>query len=446
MDESKPLRGRTRTLNPKAIAAVLFLVASSALHAQISLSTAVDLAEKSSPAVRSAQADVQKAIGASAEAKDAYVPNFLMGANPGYVYGYPLGYPSLFQATSQSLILSRSQRDYIRSARAAVESARFSLKNTQRQVAMDVSLAYVQLDHDLREIAALNQEKTYAESLVAIEQQRVEAGVDAAIDSLQAQLTAAQVDEKRIHLENDADDMRQKLAHLTGLPAAGLTTVSASIPPPPTNPGDSASESSTTSDPAVAAAYATAQSKRYQAWGDARQNFRPLVAFGAQYALFEKFANYTTYFPNGLQYNNIALGVTVTFPLFDATRRARARQSAADAVHAQADADAARNTLDEQTLSLRGTLRELAAQQRVAELQSRLAQAQLQTIDAELAQGTGTQAISPAQAQKAHIQERERYEDSLDANFALLKVQLNLLRLTGQLDAWIQSSLNLGPH
>ena len=442
MDESKPVRGRTRSLNPNAIAALLFLLSAVAAQAQISLSTAVDLAEKNSTAVRAAQASVQRALGAVAESRDAYVPNILLGANPGYVYGYPLGYPSLFQANSQSLILSWSQRDYVRAARAGVESAKLSLQNTQRQVAMDVSLAYVQLDYDLREIAALDEEKTYADTLVDIEQERVGAGVDAAVDSLQAQLTAAQVDEKRIHLENDADNMRQKLSHFTGLPATGLTTVSTSIPPPPSTLGSDAEQPSAASDPSVAAAYANAKSKLYQAWGDSRQNFRPLIGFGAQYALFEKFANYTLYYPNGLQYNNAALGVTVTFPIFDATRRARARESAADAAHALADADAARNTLDEQTLSLRGTLRELAAQQRVAELQSRLAQAQLQAIDTELANGTGAQAISPTQAQKAHIEERERYEDSLDANFALLKVQLNLLRLTGQLDAWIRSSLN----
>ena len=217
----------TRAIIPGA-AALLFSVAA---HAQISLSTAVDLAEKSSPAVRSAQANVQHAIGAVEEAKDAYVPNFTVGAGPGYAYGYPLGYPSLVNANSGSLVLSFSQPDYIRAARAGLNSARLALKDSQQQVALDVALDYVQLDYDLREISALDEEKTYAASLVSIEQERVSAGVDPRVQQLQAELTAAQVDAKRLHLENDADEMRQKIAHLTGLPATGLTTVESSIPP-----------------------------------------------------------------------------------------------------------------------------------------------------------------------------------------------------------------------
>jgi outer membrane protein TolC len=440
--DRKKQRCSARRLTP----AILFLVMPLAAGAQISLTTAVDLAEKSSPAVRSAQANLRKAVGALAETKDAYIPNLLLGANPGYVYGYPLGYPSLFQANSQSLILSFSQRDYIRAAREGVNSAKLSLQNTEQQVAVETAQAYVQLDHDLEEINALEQEKGYSDTLSEIEEQRIQAGVDASVDALKAQLTSAQVEEKRIHLENDADDMRLKISHLTGLPAVGLTTVSSSIPAPPAITASSGNAGRPPDqDPGVAAAYANAKAKFYTAFGDARQNYRPVIAFGGQYSLFEKFANYTQYFPNGLQYNNAAVGVVVTIPFFDAGRRARARESAADAVHAMADADAARDTLSEQTQTMRGSVRELAAQQRVAQLQRQLAEAQLKAVETELANGSGTpngQPVTPVQEQQAHIDERQRYEDVLDANFSLMKVELNFLRLTGGLDAWLQSSLN----
>jgi hypothetical protein len=174
-----------------------------------------------------------------------------------------------------------------------------------------------------------------------------------------------------------------------------------------------------------------------------RQNYRPLAVFGAQYSLFEKTPGYTEYFPH-FQYNNVELGVQLTFPLFDATRRAKARESAADAVHAQADADAARDVLDEQTSTMRGNLRELAAQQRVAQIQSQIAQEQLKSVDTQIASGTGLPnppSVPPTQAQKAHIEERQYYADMLEANLALIKVELNLLKATGQIDAWVRSSL-----
>ena len=425
--------------------AAAVLVSSLAAGAQISLATAVDLAQKSSPAIRSAQASVIRAAGAVEEAKDAYYPNFTAGAGPGYAYGYPLGYPSLVNANSTSLVISFSQPDYIRAARSGLNSARLALQDAQQQVALDVSLDYAQLDYDLREMAALDEEKSYAHNLVSIEQERVGAGVDPRVQELQAELTAAQLEQKRMHIEDDADEMRQKIAHLTGLPAAGLTTVSSSIPsvPNPAEAGSQFGEYAARNSPGVAAAYASAKSKFYTAFGDERQNYRPLITFGAQYSLFQKFAGYTEYF-RGFQYNNFSLGVQINVPIFDAGRRAKARESAADAVRAQADADAARNTLSEQTLLMRRTVREVAAQQRVAQLQSELAQEQLKAVDTELANGSGNpngQAVTPRDAQQAHIQERERYLDMLDADFSLLKVQLNLLRVTGHLDSWIHSSL-----
>lgn len=432
------MRARAGTIAAAALLSGL------AAHAQISLSTAVDLAEKSSPAVRSAQANVNRAAGAVDESKDAYIPNFVAGAGPGYAYGYPLGYPSLFNANASSLLISFSQPDYIRAARAGLKSARLALQDSQQQVALDVSLDYVQLDYDLREIAAMKEEKNYADSLVSIEQERVAAGVDPRVQQLQAELTAAQLDEKRLHMEDDADEMRQKIGHLTGLPATDLTTVTSSIPPASVPAESQFSEQTARNSPGVAAAYAAAKSKFYSAFGDARQNYRPMITFGAQYSFFQKFAGYTEYF-RGFQYNNISLGVQINVPIFDAGRRAKARESAADAVHSQADADAALNTFSEQTLLMRRTVRELAAQQRVAQIQSELAQEQLKAVNTELANGSGApgaQAVTPRDAQQAHIQERERYLEMLDADFSLMKVQLSLLRATGQLDGWVHAALH----
>src|ERR1700735_3653608 len=127
-------------------AAVLALWLPLAASAQISLATAVDLAEKSSPGVRTAVANLQRATATLQEARDAYIPNVQVGTSPGYAYGYPLGYPSLFNATSQSLVLSFSQPDYLRAAHSALSAANLNLKDAQQQVSLDVAVAYVELD------------------------------------------------------------------------------------------------------------------------------------------------------------------------------------------------------------------------------------------------------------------------------------------------------------
>lgn len=427
-------------LLPLLVASALTCAASG----QISLSTAVDLAEKTSPAVRSAQANARKAWATLAETKDVYYPSVDLGSSVGPPpYGFPLGNPDIYDIDAQSLVLSFSQPDYIRAARVGIRAAALNLKDQQQQVALDVSLDYIQLDHDLAEIAALNEEKGYADSLIAVEKDRVGAGVDPRVSLLQAELSDAQVDEKRIALENDADEMRLKLAHMTGLPLDGLQTDTGSIPATPPIPDQSPSDKQLAdSNSGVASAYASAQSRFLVAHGDQRQVSRPSIGFGFKYQRFARFQDFASYYHN-FQQNNISAGIQLTFPLYDRSLTAKARESAADAAVAQAQADLSRDKLSEEVLAARRNVREIAAEQKVAEIQSELAQEQLKTVEAELTSGPGSpgaQPLAPSAGQKAHIDEREKYEDLLDARFSLMKVELNFLRMTGQIEDWVHGT------
>src|SRR5690348_11218163 len=198
--------------------------------AQISLASAVDLALQNSPKIRIAAADVQRAEAGLSETKDAYVPNFVLGSGVGYTYGFPVGQPSIFNVTSESLLYSFSQPSYVRAAKAALKSAQLTLKDKKDAVAMDCALAYIQLDTDNAELAELARERNAAEKLVDIERQRLTAGVASRMDQTKAEITAAQVDLNRFHIEDDAEAQRQKLAHMTGMPATSFNPAS-SIPP-----------------------------------------------------------------------------------------------------------------------------------------------------------------------------------------------------------------------
>ncbi len=150
------------------------LLAASGAAAQISLSSTVGLALHNSTQIRIASADVQKAISVVAEAKDVFIPNLVAGAGLGPPsIGFPLGQPSLFNVTTQSLAYSFSQRDYIRAATAGLKSAQLTLKDDQDQVTLDCAVAYIQLNTDIRELAELDHEKADAERLVSIERDRI---------------------------------------------------------------------------------------------------------------------------------------------------------------------------------------------------------------------------------------------------------------------------------
>jgi outer membrane protein TolC len=420
------------------------LLGLSSASAQISLSSAVGLALQNSTQVKIATADVQKAIAVVAEAKDVYLPNLVAGAGLGPPsIGFPLGQPSLFNVTSQSLVYSFSQRDYIRAARAGLKSAQSALKDDQDQVTLDCALAYVQLDMDTRELAALSDEKTDAEKLVSIERDRLVAGVDSRMDETKAEITSAQIDIDRLHLEDDASDQRQKLAHLTGLPAASFIPQRNSIPPVPNfSDGDTLVDEALSSNAGIQAASANAKSRLETFWGDQKQNYRPQFAFGAQYSRFASFENYSTYYLH-FSNNNFGAAVQITFPFFDATRRAKARESAAEAKRAISEADQAKNQAREQTETLRHSLEELKAQQHYAQLQSQLAQEQLETVLAEMKNGTGSPSaapVTPKEEELARIQAQQRFQDALNADLSLLRAQLSLMRSIGSIESWVGSA------
>ena len=433
-------------LHRRWIALGVFAVLSSlSATAQISLYTVVDLALRNSTSVRMAQADVMRAAAGLTESKDAYIPNFVLGSSLGYSYGFPLGEPSVFNVSSQSLLFTFSQPDYIRSARAALRSAEFNLKDVREQVVLDASLDYIQLDKAQQTLAALDQEKQYVDKLVSIEEDRVLAGVENRIELTKAKLMAAQIDLKRIHLRNDADLVRQQLAHLTGLAPDSFVTSAGSIPSAPSNLVLSeGGRAMTMQNGAVLATQANAKSKMYLAFGDSRQTLRPQLAFGLDYSLFAKFNNYTQYYaPQSFQYNNLAVGIQIRVPLFDATLKAKERQSAANATRAAAQADQTRNTVDEQIFQLQKSMNELTAQQRVTQLQAELAQEQLDAITTQLNNGSGSAnapVLTPKDEQQARIQERQRYEDVLDANYAVLRAELSLMRCTGSIEDWVKTA------
>lgn len=424
------------------IAAACALVASTPATAQISFTTAIDLALKNSPKVLAAEAEVEKARAGLAEAQDVYIPTLTGGSGLGYSYGFPLGQPSIFNFTSQSLLVDFSQKNYIQAARASLIAANLSLKDIRQAVAEDAAITYLALDRDQQKLAALSDENTYAARLVTIVQDRLDAGQDTQIGLTSSRLTAAQIRLARLRTEDDADADRHHLAALTGLPAEGLSVISSSIPQFNSPPSADTVAGESTS-PAVQSAYAVAKAKQQTARGDSRYLWRPQVYFVAQYSLFAKFNNYDLYYQR-FQYNNAGIGIDIRFPVFDAVRKARARESAAEAARAQHDADLARSQFLEGRQKIRHATAELAARAEVASLDQQLAKQQLDVMLVQLKSGTGNPSapqMTPKDEQAARIAERQKYVTYLDANFQTQQAQINLMRQTGDLEDWLKSAV-----
>lgn len=200
-----------------ALALALAALSAPPARAQISLTTAVDLALHSNPRVQGAQAEVARARAQLSEMHDVYIPSVTAGAGLGQAYGYLPSPPTLFTVNAGSMVYSASQASYIRSARAGLNAAQLTLEDTRETVALDTALAFVAVGHDQQHEQVYRQQAAFADNLVTIVQERVDAGQDTQISLTQAQLTAHQLKLSTLRAEDDTANDREHLARLMGI-------------------------------------------------------------------------------------------------------------------------------------------------------------------------------------------------------------------------------------
>jgi outer membrane protein TolC len=433
-----PLKGWALAFLGAMVAATPALVS-----AQVSLATVVDLAQRNSSTVRLAEADVHKAQAALEQSRDVFVPSAMFGSGLPAVpsVGFTGGVPSILDINIQSLVFSLPERHYIDAARFGVKAASFNLKDAREQVALEASTAYIELDTVEREQEASHQQEAFAERLVSIEQERAEAGVDPLSELLQARLTAAQLKLKRLHLETRAATLSKQLAALTGLPVNSIAPDHASIPEIPAVKADQTAPTLM----GVESAQMLALSKQQVAKGDNMHMFLPQVSFGAQYLRSTELLNDADYYyKHNLPANNFSSGFSIQLPLFDMGHRTKAKESAAEALRATVEAEQAQRQGEVRIAELTGSLRELDTVAEIASLKQQIASEQLAAVLAqlELGNGAGAQPGAPAQLtpkaeQLARIDERQNFQDSLEAGFDLAKARLSLLGALGHMEDWL---------
>ena len=423
---------------------------------QISLTSAVDLALRNSERIKIAESDVDHARFALAQTRDVYIPN-LIGSSSGlgYGYGFPLGPPTLFSVSSGSLVFSYSQKDYVRAAVAGVQAATLALRDVRQSVAEDTVNTYLDLSRTEQQHAAVLEERRFAERLQQIVKDRLDAGQDTAMDYTRARRTGVQLRLQTMQLDDDIATYRDHLERLLGLTGTEVHAIPDSIPPLTVESGSQSIPISSADTPGVQAAFVSMHQKYEQAFGDARYLFRPQVTFGAQYSK-ESFYNngYLAYYPyvtgenpvtgrggGTLPAQSVAFAVNVSIPLFDQSRRDRARETMSEAVHAFHDARNIRDQELEGRLRLQHSTAELAVRAALASLDRDMAQEQLEAILVETKTPGNGPLLTPKDEQNAHIGERQRFVELLDAQCRLRQAEVNLLRQTNRLEDWLRGSL-----
>jgi outer membrane protein TolC len=430
---------------------VLLLFPSSLLADQIPLKRVVELALAHATGAAIAAADEQKAEASYRELRNNYIPQLATGAGLGYSFGFPLGLagsaPSLFNLTAQSTALNPSLQAFVHSAQLEVAAAKLKDKDQRNQVIQDTVLSYDELAKWEQRLVHLQQTESDAKQTETAVQQRVQEGIDSELDGTKARLSTARVHLRMTEAQGAADVLRERLSKLTGLPAATIQTDPDSIPAPPAAADEDTSKD-TANNPAVQAAVEHARAQYLHAQGEHKALW-PSFDFAAQYALLSKFNNYENYYipakpctvasvsvlcvANTFQQNNATVGVSIRFPLFNASQRARAQAADADAIKASKQAEAAKNQASEETLRLQRSVTQMQAARDVAQLEYEIAQKNIDAVKTRMDAGTG----NLHDLDDARSQASEKFISLQDITFELERAQTGLLRSTGELERWV---------
>lgn len=401
----------------------------------ITFRQAVDLALEHSGVMGIATVNQWRALKAYQEARNHYIPQLTVGSGLGYSYGFPLtlegSAPSVVNFTSTQSLFNLSLQQFVRAAKIEWKAHSFDVKDKRNAVILDVALSYEQLNSLTAKVGALRQAQEAAEKAQFISEQRLKEGVDSQLDLKKSELVGARIRLRIAEAEGQQDVLREHLAKILGMNSSDISVTAEGIPELPLiSQDDDYATRAVANSPAVQLAESKALAADANAKGEHRATL-PFADFASQYAYLARFNNYDQYF---LKYtpNNLAVGLNVRFPFMNSVQKAHAAQADADAIVAHKQADLTRNQVAEDTLKLQRSVRQLEAARDVAKLDWQVSQGELDAIGGRLQSG----AANLRDQENAQLDMNDKYAYYLDSEFELARAELQLFRITGELENW----------
>ena len=432
----------TATLRRAAVRAAILLLFPAALLAAdnppvepLRFRTAIDLALQHSGIMGIAAANQLHSRKAYEEVRNHfYKPQFTVGSGLGYSYGFPLtlegSAPSVVNFTSQSTFFNLSLREFMKAAKIDWQASSFDVQDKRAEVILDTALSYAQLVNLSAKINTLSEAQKSAEKAQFVTEQRLGEGVDSKLDLTKA---AHGRSYPASHSRRAGPARRAARAprELTGLTSAEIQPDPESMPALPLiSQEDNLPVRAVANSPTVKLADQKAEAAAARAKGEHKATL-PYADVATQYAYLARYNNYDQYFLN-YNANNLAAGINIKFPFFNPVQKAHAAQADADAVVARKQAELTRNQVSEDTLKLQRSLRQLQAARDVSKLEWQVSQGDLDSAKARIQTGNA----NTRDVQMAELEVNDKYAAYLDAQFELTRAELQLLRLTGELENW----------
>ena len=402
----------------------------------ISFRRAVDLALQHSGVMGIATVNQWRAREAYEEVRANYIPQVTIGSGLGYSYGFPLtlegSAPSVVNFNSSQSLFNLSLRQFLKAAKIDWHATSLDVQDKRDSVILDTALTYSQLDQLTGKLKALGEAQSAADNAQFVTGQRLQQGVDSKLDLTKSQLVAARIRLRIAEAQGQADVLREHLSKLLGLPAESIAVEPASMPELPViSQDDNLPARAVENSLAVKQAEEKVAAAQARATGEHKALKMPIIDLASQYAYLAKYNNYDLYYRNYTA-NNFSGGLNIRFPIFNSAQKAKAEQADASAMIAKKQVEITKNQVSEESLKLQRSLRQLAAARDVSRLEWEVAQGDLEAVKARIDTGDA----NTRDQQNARLDAEDKHAAYFDAQLELSRAELQLLRLTGELEKW----------
>lgn len=398
----------------------------------VNLKQAVDMALRNSREVALAEARYNVAQKTVDVNRSAFRPNLYTGSGAEYTYGFPQtpggAAPSIINLSYLQTLYNPLLRGQTRAAQDRSEAQRLELEKTRNLVMLQTSSAYLELGKVRHSLELTRAQRQSNARILAFTRERLSEGLELPIEVTRAELNEARAEQRVVQLESRQRVLELQLATLMGLPPDRRIQVESE-----TLPLDEQLRERDLVDRALSSnldlqqAEYERRAREHRLEGEIASKW-PTVDVVGQYGLFARFNNFQDYFQK-FQRNNFNFGLQVQIPIVSSQRAANVALARSELATAEMELRSKRQDLELEVERQYQSLRELNAAHEVARLELKLAQENLQVVQASFEEGRS----NLRDVERARLDENDKWLAFLDSEYDRQKAQLDLLNTTGDL-------------
>ena len=398
----------------------------------INLKQAVEMALRSSREVGLAQARYNVAQNTVNVNRSAFRPNLFTGSGAAYTHGFPQtpsgAAPSIVNASYLQTVFNPLLASQVRSADERREAQRLELEKTRNSVMLQTSSSYLELAKVRHSLDLMRAHRQSNARILEFTRQRSSEGLELSIEVTRAELNEARSEQRIVQLESRQRVLERQLGALIGIPGDRRIEIESEIVP--LNEQQREQElvdRALSSSLDLQQAEFERRARAHRLEGEIATKW-PTVDLFAEYGLFARFNNFQDFFQR-FQRNNFNIGLQVRIPLVTSQRSANVALARSELTTAEMDLKAKRQNVELDVERQYQRLRELDAAREVARLELKLAQENLQIVQANFGEGRS----NLRDVEKARLEENDKWLAFLDSDYEHQKAQLDLLNTTGDL-------------